>query len=185
LRLPCCRPLDASRKGNRRKRTAGLFGGTALFRLRRRTGDRHIAWTPTRGKAPTRGRSVALRNDWFWRGAGTRAPDVGPHANCWLRRITAANLEGVFTALIAWIVFREPFNRHIGLGMASILVGAVLLALATPSGQRAAPGSHSLMIRDATRHEKETCHARSPRLVSLKREVKPCPGWVFLSDANG
>ena len=28
-------------------------------------------------------------------------------------------LEGVFTALMAWIVFREPFNRRIGLGMAS------------------------------------------------------------------
>ena len=43
-------------------------------------------------------------------------------------------LEGVFTALIAWIIFREPFNRRIGLGMAAILAGAVLLALRTPSG---------------------------------------------------
>jgi drug/metabolite transporter (DMT)-like permease len=43
-------------------------------------------------------------------------------------------LEGVFTALIAWVVFREPFNRRIGLGMASIFLGAVLLALRTPSG---------------------------------------------------
>lgn len=43
-------------------------------------------------------------------------------------------LEGVFTALIAWVVFREPFNRRIGLGMAAIFVGAVLLALRTPSG---------------------------------------------------
>ena len=43
-------------------------------------------------------------------------------------------LEGVFTALIAWVVFREPFNRRIGLGMAAIFAGAVLLALRTPSG---------------------------------------------------
>ena len=50
-------------------------------------------------------------------------------------------LEGVFTALIAWIVFREPFNRRIGLGMASIFVGAVLLALRTPSGHAGTLGA--------------------------------------------
>jgi drug/metabolite transporter (DMT)-like permease len=50
-------------------------------------------------------------------------------------------LEGVFTALIAWIVFREPFNRRIGLGMASIFLGAVLLALRTPSGHAGALGA--------------------------------------------
>jgi drug/metabolite transporter (DMT)-like permease len=43
-------------------------------------------------------------------------------------------LEGVLTALIAWVVFREPFNRRIGLGMAAIFAGAVLLALKAPSG---------------------------------------------------
>ncbi len=43
-------------------------------------------------------------------------------------------LEGVFTALIAWVVFREPFNRRIGLGMAAIFAGAVLLSLLAPSG---------------------------------------------------
>jgi drug/metabolite transporter (DMT)-like permease len=43
-------------------------------------------------------------------------------------------LEGVFTALLAWIVFREPFNRRIGIGMAAIFAGAVLLALLGPSG---------------------------------------------------
>jgi drug/metabolite transporter (DMT)-like permease len=43
-------------------------------------------------------------------------------------------LEGVFTALIAWVVFREPFNRRIGLGMAAIFAGAVILASRAPSG---------------------------------------------------
>lgn len=43
-------------------------------------------------------------------------------------------LEGVFTALIAWTVFREPFNARIGLGMAAIFAGAVVLALQAPSG---------------------------------------------------
>jgi drug/metabolite transporter (DMT)-like permease len=50
-------------------------------------------------------------------------------------------LEGVFTALIAWIVFREPFNRRIGLGMASIFAGAVLLALRAPSGHAGSLGA--------------------------------------------
>jgi drug/metabolite transporter (DMT)-like permease len=38
------------------------------------------------------------------------------------------NLEGVFTALLAWFVFREHFDRRIALGMASITAGALLLA---------------------------------------------------------
>lgn len=50
-------------------------------------------------------------------------------------------LEGVFTALIAWLVFREPFNRRIGSGMASIFVGAVILALQDPSGHAGSLGA--------------------------------------------
>lgn len=50
-------------------------------------------------------------------------------------------LEGVFTALIAWVVFREPFNRRIGLGMALIFAGAVLLSVRGHSGHAALLGS--------------------------------------------
>lgn len=38
------------------------------------------------------------------------------------------NLEAVFTALMAWIVFRENADRRIVLGMALIVAGAVVLA---------------------------------------------------------
>src|SRR6266540_393616 len=38
------------------------------------------------------------------------------------------NLEGVFTALIAWYVFRENFDRRIALGMLAIVAGGVLLS---------------------------------------------------------
>jgi drug/metabolite transporter (DMT)-like permease len=38
------------------------------------------------------------------------------------------NLEGVLTALIAWFVFKENFDRRILLGMAAILLGGVLLS---------------------------------------------------------
>ena len=39
------------------------------------------------------------------------------------------NLEGAFTALIAWFVFKENFDRRIALGMALILAGGVLVSL--------------------------------------------------------
>jgi len=38
------------------------------------------------------------------------------------------NLEGVLTALLAWLVFRENFDRRILLGMALIVAAGVLLA---------------------------------------------------------
>ncbi len=38
------------------------------------------------------------------------------------------NSEGVFTALLAWFVFRENFDRRIALGMLAIVCGAVVLA---------------------------------------------------------
>lgn len=37
-------------------------------------------------------------------------------------------LEGVATALLAWFVFHESFDRRIALGMASLIVGAVVLS---------------------------------------------------------
>lgn len=43
------------------------------------------------------------------------------------------NAEGVLTALIAWVVFREPAGRRVVLGMAAIVAGAVVIAV--PSGQ--------------------------------------------------
>lgn len=38
------------------------------------------------------------------------------------------NAEGVFTALIAWFVFKENFDRRIALGMLAIVAGAVVLS---------------------------------------------------------
>ena len=38
------------------------------------------------------------------------------------------NLEGVLTALLAWFVFKENFDRRIALGMAAITAGGVLLS---------------------------------------------------------
>jgi drug/metabolite transporter (DMT)-like permease len=38
------------------------------------------------------------------------------------------NLEGVFTALLAWFVFRENFDRRIALGMLLIVAGGIALS---------------------------------------------------------
>jgi len=38
------------------------------------------------------------------------------------------NAEGVFTALLAWFAFKENFDRRIALGMAAILLGALVLS---------------------------------------------------------
>jgi drug/metabolite transporter (DMT)-like permease len=60
---------------------------------------------------------------------------VGPALLMWgLSRMPASgaslllNAEGVFTALLAWFVFRENFDRRIALGMALIVAGAVVLS---------------------------------------------------------
>jgi drug/metabolite transporter (DMT)-like permease len=38
------------------------------------------------------------------------------------------NAEGVLTALLAWFVFRENFDRRVALGMLAIIAGAVVLS---------------------------------------------------------
>lgn len=41
------------------------------------------------------------------------------------------NAEGVFTAVLAWFVFRENFDRRIALGMLAIVAGAIALSIPT------------------------------------------------------
>jgi drug/metabolite transporter (DMT)-like permease len=38
------------------------------------------------------------------------------------------NLEGAFTALLAWFVFRENYDRRIAMGMLAIVVGGLLIS---------------------------------------------------------
>jgi drug/metabolite transporter (DMT)-like permease len=61
---------------------------------------------------------------------------IGPVLLMWGLAHTSAsiaslllNSEGILTALIAWFVFRENFDRRIALGMLLIVAGAVILAL--------------------------------------------------------
>lgn len=44
------------------------------------------------------------------------------------------NAEAVFTAVLAWFVFRENFDRRIALGMLAIVAGAVVLSIPSTAG---------------------------------------------------
>jgi len=76
------------------------------------------------------------RHDWPWMfGSVITGGIAGPILLMWGLEGTAAstaslllNAEGVFTALLAWYVFQENFDRRIAIGMAAIVVGAVILS---------------------------------------------------------
>ena len=57
------------------------------------------------------------------------------------------NAEGVFTALLAWIVFRENVDRRIAAGMTVIVVGAALLSV--PAGVKLGSDWPSLAVLGA------------------------------------
>ena len=50
------------------------------------------------------------------------------------------NLEAVFTALLAWFVFRENFDRRIAAGMALIVAGGLVLSW-SPDSAAVSPGA--------------------------------------------
>lgn len=68
-----------------------------------------------------------------------------------LRQIDASsaalllNLEAVFTAVLAWLVFRENAGRRVVVGMLLIVAGgAILSAAAGSAGQRSLPGAFAI-----------------------------------------
>jgi len=86
--------------------------------------------------------SLPQRGEWFWlAGAIFFGGVAGPVALMYGLVTSAAstaslllNLEAVLTALLAWFLFRENFDRRIMLGMFAIVAGGVLLVW-TPSAQ--------------------------------------------------
>ena len=94
-------------------------------------------WWVIRAAVSKRGGEARLtRADLPWLvGAIATGGVVGPALLMWgLARTLAStaalllNLEGVLTALLAWFVFRENFDRRIALGMVAIVAGGVLLS---------------------------------------------------------
>ena len=94
-------------------------------------GDLDIAWP--------------VRADWGWlAGAiffgGFLGPVLLMYGLATSSAATASlllNFESVLTALIAWFVFRENFDRRIALGMVLIVAGAVAVSWAPDAGELA------------------------------------------------
>jgi len=80
--------------------------------------------------------SLPQRSEWVWLiGAILFGGVAGPVALMYGLEASAAstaslllNLEAVFTALLAWSLFRENFDRRIALGMFAIVAGGLVLA---------------------------------------------------------
>jgi drug/metabolite transporter (DMT)-like permease len=51
------------------------------------------------------------------------------------------NLEGVFTALLAWFAFRENFDRRVAIGMAAMLAGGATLSIGPRHLSGISPGA--------------------------------------------
>ncbi|MDP3069297.1 MAG: DMT family transporter [Opitutaceae bacterium] len=115
---------------------SGLGLGTVL--LGRRLFSPH---RPTRAHVAGR--------DWLWlAGAIAFGGVVAPVLlMTGLARTAAAtaslllNLEGVFTALLAWFLFREGVNRRIVLGFALIVLGSIVLSWTTGAGFSLSPAA--------------------------------------------
>ena len=102
--------------------------GLALWRFVRTRG--------ANSAAPAAREAALSRRDWPWLGAaialgGIAAPILLLFG---LRTTTAStgslllNMEGVLTALLAWFLFHEHFDRRIAIGMAAIVAGGILLS---------------------------------------------------------
>jgi drug/metabolite transporter (DMT)-like permease len=87
-------------------------------------------------RPPAAGTARIPRAEWPWLAAAVAAGGVAGPALLMLGlagtpAATSAlllNLEGVFTALLAWLVFRENVDGHILLGMLAIVAGGALLS---------------------------------------------------------
>ena len=90
--------------------------------------------------SPRRASSISMPrgSEWTWLGGaivfggvlGSVALMYGLSATAASTASLLLNLEGVFTALLAWFLFRENFDRRIALGMLAIVAGGGVLASA-------------------------------------------------------
>lgn len=56
------------------------------------------------------------------------------------------NLEGVFTSFLAWVVFKENFDRRIALGMGFIVAGGIVLTCQNPLQFEVSQGSALIVL---------------------------------------
>ncbi len=85
---------------------------------------------PTHREAPLTRREVPALSGaiFFGGGLGPVLLVVGLRTTPAATASLLLNLEVVFTALIAWLAFREGFSRRVGIGLAMIVGGGVLVS---------------------------------------------------------
>ena len=114
--------------------------GLAIYRLIK-TGREGVRWPQLNA------------GEWKWLGAaiicgGGIAPVLlmwGLSAMPASRASLLLNAEAVLTAVLAWLVFKENFDRRIALGMGAIVAGAVLLSWPSHEATLDASGIASLL----------------------------------------
>ncbi|MFA6554874.1 MAG: DMT family transporter [Candidatus Obscuribacterales bacterium] len=112
-----------------------------LFYLGSGVGLSLYLWFANKNKFSSGGPSLR-RADWPWLGGaifagGLVAPVLLMLGLASTQASTASlflNFEGVFTALIAWFVFKENFDKRILLGMLVIVLGGMLLSVNFSTG---------------------------------------------------
>ena len=143
---------------------AGL--GLLLYRLLRDRGWRHPG---------------LHGHDWGWLGGaivvggvvGTAALMFGLQLSSAASASLLLNLEAVFTALLAWLVFREHASRRVVTGMLAIVAGGLLLAWPTdPAATAAATATGAALVvpsawAAASAAPLLTTPATSPRLPAM------------------
>jgi drug/metabolite transporter (DMT)-like permease len=83
------------------------------------------------------------------------------------------NLEGVFTAFIAWFVFREGVNRRVAVGFALILAGGIAISWTVGAGFRLSPSALLIIVACAcwgldNNFTRKVSHADSFTTAALK-----------------
>ena len=117
-----------------------LYAGSGVGLLLAITGRQLLA-------GRVRALSLPHGREWLWLGGaiffgGVVAPVALMKALVVTPASTASlllNLESVFTALLAWFLFRENFDRRIALGMLAIVAGGLVLSWQPGGGTAHAP----------------------------------------------
>ncbi len=114
---------------------AGL-GLAAVLAVRRIAGrDRDLVAWPKRADAAWLAAAIALGGV-----AGPVALMAGLATTAASTASLLLNLEAVFTAVVAWILFRENVDRRVAAGMAAIVAGGVVLAFVPHARDSGATG---------------------------------------------
>ena len=84
-------------------------------------------------------------------------------------------LEGAATALLAWLIFRESFDRRIAFGVLCLVVGAIAVSWSgTPTLHRPRPAGHNRRLYCVGAGQQSDAQDFVCRPVADRRAERPC-----------